>query len=80
MDFGRRSIEGRGRWRSKDQTNRISLEEASKRARYMGEREALILWESIAIDVCSVGAGINKNDFDGRHSTINKNTAVVLEW
>lgn len=49
------------------------------RTRYVSEREALILWESIAIDICSVGAGINKNDFAGRNSTINKNTAVVLE-
>lgn len=46
----------------------------------MGEREALILWESVAIDICSVGAGINKNDFARRYTTINKNTAVVLEW
>ena len=45
----------------------------------MGKREALILWESIAIDICSVGAVINKNDFARRDSTINKNTAVVLE-
>lgn len=79
VNFRPGCIYGRSRWGSKNKANGISLRNTAAAAKYVHERVALILWESSAINICPVGAGIDEYYFARRNSTIYKNAAMVLQ-